>query len=350
MYAVDVAHCNLLTEAFRAEGFRAESVDGKTLANERHAIMQRVRSGRTQILVNVEIATEGVDVPEFEAVLMVRPTLSRCLYLQMIGRGLRASPGKTDCLVLDHAGNVALHGLPTDAFPLSLNGVPVPKPEPKPTKADADDVKRERANGPSGRRYGDPDAELSAMRPCALLNAATDEEVLSTKMVLRRGMRFADASYDVTIAPPGRSGGKWRATCGARTAFLPEPAWCAEWCAKLGELLCVPGRAMVKKHAESMAWLLHKGRFSSAGFVAKRLIEQWGAAAATRLLQETAEGGGTLRTKREGFLVQAALRHRLATELQADALQPVPSPVPPPPRLPAGTLRVMLRVWYDDDE
>jgi hypothetical protein len=133
---------------------------------------------------------------------------------------------------------------------------------------------------------------------------------------------------------------------------------------------------MVMKHAESMVWLLHNGKFSSAGFVATRLVDQWGAPAAARLLQETAEGGGApaMRTCRAGFQVQAALRHSLAAaQQQQDAPPPTPTsagvgvavpppphplwrrtlrppPPPLPPRLPAGTLHVTLRVRYDDEQ
>jgi superfamily II DNA or RNA helicase len=56
--------------------------------------MERVRSGATQVLVNVEIVTEGFDVPEVEAIVLVRPTMSRALHVQMMGRGLRVAPGK----------------------------------------------------------------------------------------------------------------------------------------------------------------------------------------------------------------------------------------------------------------
>ena len=125
-YGVNVEHCKELTACFREAGVQADMVTGTTPAAERYAIFERLRSGATQILVNVEIACEGLDVPEVEALIMVRPTLSRSLYLQMLGRGLRVAPGKTDCLLLDHAGNVGLHGLPTDDFPVSLAGAPRP--------------------------------------------------------------------------------------------------------------------------------------------------------------------------------------------------------------------------------
>ena len=114
-YGVDVAHCKKMAAAFCAAGVRAEVVHGATNAIEREGIFERLRSGETQVLVNVNIATEGLDVPEVEAVLMVRPTLSRCLYLQMIGRGLRASPGKVRdacCIAAKHA-RVRLTAPPT---------------------------------------------------------------------------------------------------------------------------------------------------------------------------------------------------------------------------------------------
>jgi hypothetical protein len=376
VYTVNVEHCKTVTQAFRDAGFAAEYIDGKTRPGARAGIMARVRSGETQLLVNVEIATEGVDIPEFEAVLMVRPTLSRCLYLQMIGRGLRASDGKTDCLILDHAGNVALHGLPTEAFPLSLQGIPKtvrPVEAAKAAAAEKDKDEDGSAAGasdeeddtPGGRqpRFGYPNAALSKLRTCVLLNAETGEEVLGAKMVLRRGFRFEHASYDVVIAPPTRPDGKFRATCGTRTAYLTQPPWGPAWRSELGEVLAVPGREAIGKHVSSLLFLLGRGTLRSPRFAASRLVEQWGPEACAKLLRDDAgePGAEAMRKSRVGWQVRRALMEVLEAPPQPAAggvprRQPplfAPPPRPPPARATtaeaaAAPQRVTLVVCYED--
>mmetsp|Transcript_42980 Transcript_42980/g.99612 ORF Transcript_42980/g.99612 Transcript_42980/m.99612 type:complete len:435 (-) Transcript_42980:75-1379(-) len=119
-FAVDVAHSQELCAALVARGVSAEHVDGTTSTRERSAIMKRYASGDVRVLTNCEIATEGFDAPACSAVVMARPTKSRSLFLQMAGRGLRASPGKTDCLFFDFGGLLMNFGLPTDPLPVTL--------------------------------------------------------------------------------------------------------------------------------------------------------------------------------------------------------------------------------------
>ena len=97
----------------------AKSVDGTTEAGERAAILGDHDRGEFQFLVNVGIATEGYDSPSVSCIALARPTKSRCLYAQMVGRGLRTSPGKADCLVLGFAGASGHHEL---AGPVDLLG------------------------------------------------------------------------------------------------------------------------------------------------------------------------------------------------------------------------------------
>jgi superfamily II DNA or RNA helicase len=104
-----------LAEALVERGIRAEALDGTTPGEERRSILARLASGQTQVCVNCSVLTEGFDEPSIQAVLVARPTRSRVLYAQMIGRGTRLHPGKTDCLVLDLAGVTARHDLATVA-------------------------------------------------------------------------------------------------------------------------------------------------------------------------------------------------------------------------------------------
>lgn len=92
-----------LAEAFREAGITAEAADGTTHKAEREEILRRFRQGKTSVLCNVGLYTEGLDVPQISCVHQVRPTQSDGLYLQCIGRALRPVPGKEDALILDYA-------------------------------------------------------------------------------------------------------------------------------------------------------------------------------------------------------------------------------------------------------
>lgn len=119
-FAVSIEHSRHIAAQFNAAGVRAEHVDGSTAADERDAAVQRFIRGETLILSNAELFGEGFDVPAIEAAILLRPTKSLSLHLQQVGRALRPSPGKAEAIVLDHAGNSLLHGLPDDDREWSL--------------------------------------------------------------------------------------------------------------------------------------------------------------------------------------------------------------------------------------
>jgi DNA repair protein RadD len=93
-------------------------ISGETLPFERDELIERFRSGGLKYLCNVNVLTTGFDAPNIDCVALMRPTLSPGLYYQMVGRGFRLHPGKTECLVLDFGGNVLRHG-PVDAIRLA---------------------------------------------------------------------------------------------------------------------------------------------------------------------------------------------------------------------------------------
>ncbi len=101
----------LLAEALRARGIRAEHVDGTTEAGERKAILRRLKTGEAQWVTNCAVLTEGFDEPSVDCVLVGRPTKFHGLYVQMVGRGTRLFPGKTDLLVIDIVGASQRHEL-----------------------------------------------------------------------------------------------------------------------------------------------------------------------------------------------------------------------------------------------
>ncbi|KAI9366752.1 P-loop containing nucleoside triphosphate hydrolase protein [Zopfochytrium polystomum] len=105
-FAVDVAHIESLTQAFRDAGIDARGVNGNMSTAERNDTIEDFRKGLFPVIVNCGILTEGVDIPGIDCVLLARPTRSSVLLQQMIGRGLRKykcpnGVEKADCLVLD---------------------------------------------------------------------------------------------------------------------------------------------------------------------------------------------------------------------------------------------------------
>ncbi|KAG0244721.1 hypothetical protein BGX31_008610 [Mortierella sp. GBA43] len=112
VFAADVKHAKTLTKEFEDRGHVAYCISSQIPPNERAGLVQRFRDGEIPILVNCEMLTEGV----VDAIIMARPTYSTVLMVQMLGRGVRLYPEKTDCLVLDMTDTVngeVLHTLPT---------------------------------------------------------------------------------------------------------------------------------------------------------------------------------------------------------------------------------------------
>ncbi len=99
---VELAHAMAAT--FREAGVAAEGLDGSMPLGERRAMLARLASGETRAVANCAVLTEGFDEPSVDCIIIARPTRSRVLYTQMIGRGTRTFPGKSDCLVMDLVG------------------------------------------------------------------------------------------------------------------------------------------------------------------------------------------------------------------------------------------------------
>jgi superfamily II DNA or RNA helicase len=114
VFCPTVAKAEEVAETFRAAGIRAASVDGALAHGEREARIRDLGAGVLQVLTNCMIVSEGTDIPIVEAVIMLRPTQSQALYMQMCGRGMRMYPGKSRALIIDHVGNRYRHGLPDE--------------------------------------------------------------------------------------------------------------------------------------------------------------------------------------------------------------------------------------------
>lgn len=109
-FAVSVLHAELLTEALKSAGESAVAVHGRMSQTERAAALEMFADGGVRWLVNCELLTTGYDCPGIDAICCWRPTQSKALWVQMLGRGMRLAPGKVDCLVVDFGGNIARHG------------------------------------------------------------------------------------------------------------------------------------------------------------------------------------------------------------------------------------------------
>lgn len=101
VFCVSLAHVSGLMETFRKHGIDARSITGDTAKQIRSERLDAFKSGQFPVLLNCGVFTEGTDIPNIDCVLLARPTRSRNLLVQMIGRGMRLSPGKKNCHVLD---------------------------------------------------------------------------------------------------------------------------------------------------------------------------------------------------------------------------------------------------------
>lgn len=121
VFCVSISHSKHVAEAFRQRGYNAYSVNGKMDEREIFQILDGLGDGTVDVVTSCDIISEGTDIPIVGCTILLRPTKSLGLYLQQIGRGLRAADGKSKSIVLDHAGNVMRHGLPDENQKWSLN-------------------------------------------------------------------------------------------------------------------------------------------------------------------------------------------------------------------------------------
>lgn len=145
IFAATVAHAEeIIGYLPRTE---AALITGKTHSRERTALIEAFKARELKYLVNVAVLTTGFDAPHVDLIAILRPTESISLYQQMIGRGLRLSPGKEDCLILDYAGN------PWDIFAPEV-GEPKPDSDSEPVQVECPDC------GHANLYWGKRDGEL----------------------------------------------------------------------------------------------------------------------------------------------------------------------------------------------
>lgn len=112
IYAINRVHAKHICEEYQKAGYKAVSIDSKTPTGERKDLEKKFKKGEIDIIVNVDIFSEGYDCPDIEFIQLARPTRSLAKYLQQVGRGLRITANKQNCVILDNVGMYSRFGLP----------------------------------------------------------------------------------------------------------------------------------------------------------------------------------------------------------------------------------------------
>ena len=122
IYCAGIEHSKHVTKIFQNAGIMAAHIDGETKETERKQTIDAFRRGEIKVISNVDLISEGFDVPSMDAVIMLRPTASMGLYVQQAMRAMRPDSGRADkeALIIDHVGNVHRHGLPDEERAWSL--------------------------------------------------------------------------------------------------------------------------------------------------------------------------------------------------------------------------------------
>jgi len=121
-FCAGVTHAQHIADALQHQGVTAACVTGDTPKKKRDEIIADFKAGKLQALTNANVLTTGFDYPDIDLVVMLRPTMSASLYVQMAGRGMRTKSQTDHCLVLDFAGVVATHGPITNVQPPKKGG------------------------------------------------------------------------------------------------------------------------------------------------------------------------------------------------------------------------------------
>ena len=111
IFTVSVRQAQLISEQLQRTGYRSSYISGSTPLELRRQRLQWLASGKITHMVNCMVLTEGFDDPSVNCIVMARPTQSKSLYIQCIGRGLRIAPNKSDCLIVDMVGMTDRHTL-----------------------------------------------------------------------------------------------------------------------------------------------------------------------------------------------------------------------------------------------
>ena len=217
VYAIDRRHARHISDYYGAHGVRCCWIEARTPARERQQLVEAYRKGEVDVIVNVDIFSEGFDCPEVEFIQLARPTLSLSKYLQQVGRGMRISEGKQHVLILDQVGLYQTFGLPTDerdwqqTFSGRTAGKGMPA-ETRPVVIDGDARERELVNLEMVRirRRSEPQEGLAIILQDGRYGVMKDGKVTCQPVFeqVRRidgGRVFALATYPYCISRHGKT-------------------------------------------------------------------------------------------------------------------------------------------------
>ena len=119
-FCISVKHGQYVTNKFKQAGYTAELITGSMKSDDRKTLVDNFKTGKVQILVSIDVVSEGFDVENCSVAILLRPTQSEGLYIQQVGRVLRPEPNKT-AIVLDHVGNTKRHGFVDDIREFDLH-------------------------------------------------------------------------------------------------------------------------------------------------------------------------------------------------------------------------------------
>ncbi|KAL1410248.1 putative ATP-dependent helicase IRC3 [Vanrija albida] len=158
VFAVNLKHVAALVQAFRSAGIDARSISAHTHAQQRKDTIASFAAGEFPVLVNCEVLTEGTDIREIDCIILSRPTRSKNLLAQMVGRGLRLSPetGKEDCYLIDIVDNISRSSgmlVSPTLFGLSHDQVEAMSREEEPRSEDATSVPAESPRAQEDQNY-----------------------------------------------------------------------------------------------------------------------------------------------------------------------------------------------------
>jgi len=121
VFCVDIAHSEAIAEEFRSIGVAAEAVHSQLDSDDRKRVLDDFAGGNLKIVTSRDVLTKGYDNPSASCLIMARPTKSKMIFVQQVGRVIRTAEGKKDAIILDHAGNHLRLGFITDPSPDSLD-------------------------------------------------------------------------------------------------------------------------------------------------------------------------------------------------------------------------------------
>lgn len=189
----------MVTQEMQRRGILARMVVGSTPQEERDQIIAEFREGRFRCLVNCQVATTGFDIPQIDAVILLRPTQSKGLLVQMLGRGTRLKPQGGDCVILDYADTLERH-MPLEEIPRLR----------KTERVEAHDA--EKAREAKAREEKEHARHLASLAELEGRAAVTYKVAHMTYKLTRSGQYRDKQNLMVTYVCPERKPSKWLST------------------------------------------------------------------------------------------------------------------------------------------